>query len=87
MHYILNTSINIPITKKGFTGEFKPGNLYTLYHIKNVEDGVLYIFKSHDGKEIKKQFSSCKEADIFISKLKNEKLPDYETIYDHLRSS
>jgi len=59
----------------------KPGELYTLVYIKKIKKGVEYQFKNSSGEIIGMVFSDCLEADEFIAKMRNEKLPDYKDFY------
>lgn len=56
-----------------------PGVTYTLLRVYVVEDKPCYVF-SGDGQRVELMFDSVKSAEKFISELRREKLPDYETI-------
>lgn len=80
MHYIIGTSFAItPNPKLGIRDKrFKPGQAYTLIYIAKKDDKAIYTFLGMDRNKIVIEFNNCREADAFISKLKNEKIPDYD---------
>jgi hypothetical protein len=51
---------------------------YILTHIQKTEAGVVYFFAGSDGKQHSATFASCREADAFIAKHRNEVIPNYE---------
>lgn len=94
MHYIVGTEIIVGKQKPNprdpssyrrnrNTGDFKPGVLYSLYHIrKDKEDKMRYVFLSNDQTDVVGLvFDTITEADKYIARLKNEQLPDYSEIY------
>lgn len=74
------------VTEKFDTRKFIPGVFYTLTYIKKLEKNVKYTFKGSDGNVIEEYFDSCKEADVFISRIKGETLPNYTEFYQRLKS-
>lgn len=81
MHYIIGTSFLInPNPKLGIRDRrFKPGAVYSLFNIRKTNDKIIYVFVDQTRQKTEVEFSSCREADQFISKLKNERIPDYDT--------
>lgn len=81
MHYIVGTSFRVNPNPKNVLKDrrFTPGEIYTLIHIVKKEDKVTYTFKSSSGK-IQLDFKNCREGDNFISKFRNENVPDYEKL-------
>lgn len=82
MHYIIGTSIKVnPATKFAIKDKkLQPGQVYTLVYISKKQDKVVYMFLDMNRKKIEVEFSSCREADSFIAKLRNEKIPDYDAL-------
>jgi len=80
MHYIIGTSFAItPNPKLGIRDKrFKPGQAYTLIYISKKDDKAVYTFLGMDRSKVVVEFNSCREADAFISKFRNERIPDYE---------
>lgn len=80
MHYIIGTNFAITPNPKLSVRDkrFKPGQAYTLIYISKKEDKVVYTFLSMDRSRIDVEFSNCREADAFISKFRNERIPDYD---------
>ena len=66
--------------------DFEPGELYVLVYIKKLDEKVEYTFKSSKGKIVTQLFQSCNDADMFIAKMRNEILPDYESFYKNLKN-
>lgn len=96
MHYIIGTSVYIQPrgqsqprspgakpTRRVKSSDFKPGVMYTLYHITRDREGKMrYVFISNTQDDVVGLvFDSVKEADNAISALKNEQLPDYDEVY------
>ena len=52
--------------------DFKVGELYRIYHISPVTEGVEYLFQSSSG-NIKQQFESTELAEAFINKISGNK--------------
>lgn len=81
MHYIVGTCFSVTPASKVVRGArdrvLVPGITYTLLHITRSQESVLYKFRGNDGKIIEIDFPNCNEADLFISKYRNEKLPVY----------
>ena len=82
MHYIVGTSFIInPALKLGFgTKKFKPDTIYMLISIKKNNDKFVYTFFDRQRQKVEMEFLSCRDADLFISNIKNEKIPDYDTV-------
>lgn len=83
MHYIVGTRFTVNPAFKVVRGakdkNFTPGITYSLLHILKKDDRVYYKFKGSDNKIIEVEFYDCGEADLFISKYRNEKLPAYNS--------
>jgi hypothetical protein len=84
MHYIAGTSFTV--AQKILTGDkrFRPGLTFSLISISKKDNKVLYTFLNSLKEKIQVEFKSCREADLFISKFKNEKLPNYEKVEDNI---
>ena len=91
MHYISGTRFSIVASRalsmreRGSLGANKglPVNTsFVLLHIKKTEKSVTYSFVGSDNKHYAVDFNSCREADLFIAKYKNEKIPDYNQIIE-----
>ncbi len=82
MHYIIGTSVKInPATKFAIKEKkLQPGQVYTLLYISKKLDKVIYMFTDLNRTKTEVEFNSCREADNFIAKLRNEKIPDYEAL-------
>jgi hypothetical protein len=91
MHYILGTKILISSkpsrprpgerpARRVTSTDFKPDLVYELYHIvKDKEGKMRYVFISSDHQDVVGLiFDTIGEADIAISQLRQESLPDYE---------
>ena len=52
--------------------DFKVGELYRIYHIAPIKEGVEYLFQSSSG-NIKQQFESTALAEAFIGKIAGNK--------------
>ena len=74
----------VQLRKKVVSEHFLPGETYTLYYIKQIEDDKLqYTFLNNTTEEkFDMMFDSAKDADIYLSRVLGEKLPDYESFYD-----
>lgn len=81
MHYIIGTSFAVnPNPKLGIRDKrFLPGKAYMLFNIRKDKDKLVYVFVDQTRQKTEVEFSTCREADQFISKLKNERIPDYDT--------
>jgi len=76
------TTSNVVFNKRGL----EDGVTYTLIYIKKTETGVEYQFKSLKNNNIVTEvFNSCQEADVFISNMRGEKLPDYNQFYSNIK--
>ncbi len=63
--------------------DFVAGHTYTLYNIQKVDEGVQYVFRSHTGAaEVVKVFESAAHGDGYISRVRQENLPDYNAFYE-----
>ncbi|MBC8416828.1 hypothetical protein H8E06_00680 [bacterium] len=63
--------------------DFESGHTYTLYNIQKVDEGVQYVFRSYTGApEVVKVFESPSIGDGYISRVKLEVVPDYDTFYE-----
>lgn len=81
MHYIIGTSVSVrPDPKRGFQSRENQFNNNVLYKLNNiaVEQGFLsYIFNGTDRSTVTLNFETSRDADLFIAKLRNERIPDY----------
>jgi len=79
MHYIVGTSFRVtPNPKVNIRDKrFVPNQTYTLMYISKKNDKVVYSFTGA-GQKIQIEFNSCREGDSFISKFKNEAIPNYD---------
>lgn len=79
MHYIVGTSFRVTPNPKALIRDkrFEPQQFYSLIHISRKDNKMVYTFLG-GGKKITVDFNNCREADIFISKFKNENLPNYD---------
>ena len=68
---------------KSQRAKFKPDRTYTLTRIQPIEDGVQYTFNEGIGESVVLDFSQVKEAETFISELRDESVPDYTAIYEN----
>lgn len=82
MHYIVGTSFILnPSLKLGFgTKKFKPGTIYMLVSIKKSDDKVIYTFFDRQKQKVEMEFLNCRDADLFISRIRNEKIPNYDEV-------
>ena len=63
--------------------DFDTGHSYTLYNIEKIEEGVRYTFRSQTGAaQVQKVFESASQGDAYISSIKREQLPDYDSFYE-----
>ena len=94
MHYIVGTEVLVTEQKvnprdprtyktRRTASDFKPGMLYSLYHIrKDKDDKMRYVFLSNDQTDVVGLiFNTISEADKYIAAVKRENLPDYNDIY------
>jgi hypothetical protein len=81
MHYIIGTSFSVrPDPRRGFQSRENQFSVNTLYKLSNISpkpDRLTYTFTGVDRSSVALDFESSKDADQFIAKLRNEKLPDY----------
>ena len=62
---------------------FTPDRTYTLTRIRPVEEGVEYTFSDGTGTRTLLEFPNIREAETFISELRDESVPDYSSIHEH----
>lgn len=83
MHYITGTSFSVkPDPRRGFRSrenEFKINVMYTLTRITKNDSTLAYTFTGVDRSQVTLDFESARDADAFISKLRNESIPSYES--------
>jgi len=84
MHYIIGTYFKIDQTNFKLTKKYHPlkEGIYKLIYIKPVDNKFEYHFLHQIGSKVVLTFTSCKEADNFISSIRNEKLPVYTSNLD-----
>lgn len=94
MHYIIGTKILVKRqpAKVGQVNTFSRANrhfdfdtVYELRHIVRADDKVKYQFKNMSDRKadlIEIEFNNTGEADVYISKLRSENLPNYQTFYE-----
>lgn len=83
MHYIIGTKITINLnpSKSGIKDKrFKPGNSYSLVHISKRQDKAFYTFIGTDRLKFDVEFNTCRDADMFIAKIRNENIPNYDVV-------
>lgn len=81
MHYIVGTSFRVTPNPKLVLRDkrFQPGQMYTLQYISKKENFVTYTFVGN-GQKLYIDFKNCREGDSFISKFRNENIPNYEEV-------
>jgi hypothetical protein len=90
MHYITGTSFTVaPNSKSNLSPDrrFKVRHTYSLSRIFKKENKFIYTFTClNDRSKVEIEFNSCSEADLVISKLKKEQLPNYykEELYPEI---
>ena len=63
--------------------DFAAGHEYNLYFIQKIDKGIQYTFRSTTGeRDVVKLFETAGEADGYISRIKGERLPDYDSFYE-----
>ena len=74
----------VQIKKTATSEHFVPGQTYTLYYIKKTDDDKMaYTFRDNSTEEkFDVIFESSKAADVYLSKVLGESLPDYDKFYD-----
>jgi hypothetical protein len=81
------TSINAGSTSPNIAREwndFESGHTYILYNIQKIEDTdkLKYTFSSQTGAApVEKLFENAAQGDAYISSIRREQLPDYDTFY------
>jgi len=87
MHYIIGTSFSVrPDLARGFRSKenaFKVNTVYRIHQITKNTTSLKYTFSDVQGEKIIVDFTTSREADNFISKLRGEVLPDYQKIYEN----
>lgn len=77
MHYIIGTSFRIASNNKTvFDRRLFAGKTYTLYSMVKKDDKMIYTFIDESYVRTALEFNSCRDADLYISKLRNEQLPN-----------
>lgn len=62
-----------------------PPGTYSIHHIKRNMDGTMeYTFCDLNEWYINVTFRSVEDADNFIAGIKNQKIPDYNSVYKNL---
>lgn len=82
MHYIVGTSLSIRPNLSSSSRrlrQFVEGRTYTLKGIAKNNDLFVYTFISSHNDTAILEFESCRDADTFISSIKNEVIPDYQS--------
>ena len=86
MHYITGTNFIVKRQAAGCDRQFKINQLYYVVSILLYEGGkVQYKFKTSTGDTVETTFESCREADKFIARHRNENIPNYDTRYEEDR--
>jgi hypothetical protein len=81
MHYIAGTRFDITIAGSTRREKLLPhNNSYQLLHILKEDNCFKYIFYGSDRNRYELKFDSCRDADNFIAKYRNEKIPDYDAL-------
>ena len=71
--------------KRKVNSPFVVGVVYTLAHIRKVQDGLEYSFATNQGEYIGLQFPDSASADQCIAEALGETLPDYNAFYNSSR--
>jgi len=82
MHYITGTGLIVKTHLSPLDREFALNNPYYLTNILLQEKKVKYTFKSKQPHTVELMFESCRNADLFIARYRNEKLPNYDERYE-----
>lgn len=77
-------SLNKEGSPGGIKKMFKPDTVYTLSRIFKQEDKVIYKFTSGSGDVVNAPFTSVTAAEIFISEINGDDLPDYDNVYRNM---
>lgn len=96
MTYIIGTTFTVSrrVIKPGITNisnkvtsatPILPPGTYTINNIKRIDGIVVYTFMNENLEQVQVEFDDMNQADRYISAMRNEQLPDYETIYKKLR--
>ena len=81
MHYITGTCFSLKTHANILEKRFKLNTVYHLTSILLKQNKVTYIFKAAGEQLVEIEFDSCRAADNFIAKCKNERVPNYEDTY------
>jgi hypothetical protein len=96
MTYIIGTTFTVArkVVRPGVTNisnkvtastPILPPGTYTINNIKRADGNVIYTFVNENLEQVNVEFNDMGQADRYISAMRNEQLPDYETIYKKLR--
>ena len=82
MHYIVGTSLSVkPDPRRGFKSRENSFNVNTLYRVSRIVqqgESLVYTFHGANNSVVDLTFTSSKDADVFIAKLRGEVLPVYD---------
>lgn len=81
MHYITGTSFSLKTHANILERKFKLNTSYFLTNISLAQNKVLYTFKAIGQLPVEIEFESCRAADNFLARCKNERVPNYDNIY------
>ena len=86
MHYITGTNFTVKRQTAGCDRQFILNQPYYVISILLQEGGkVQYLFKNTIGDIVKIPFESCRDADKFIARHRNESIPNYDVRYEEDR--
>jgi len=81
MHYIIGASFSVrPDPRRGFQSRENQFSVNTLYKLANItpkQGRLTYTFTGVDRTSVALDFETSRDADQFIAKLRNERIPDY----------
>lgn len=95
MTYIIGTTFHVGkrVIRPGITSSatkvtantpILPPGMYTINYIKKNQDNVIYTFVNENLERVDVEFDSIGQAEKYISAMRNEQLPDYESFYKRL---
>lgn len=95
MTYIIGTrfAVGRKILRPGMTNSqskvtastpILPPGEYTINYIKKTPNNVVYTFVNENLEQVDIEFDSIGQAEKYISAMRNEQLPDYESVYKRL---
>jgi len=95
MTYIIGTSFIVgkKVIKPGMTNTSSrvtgntpilPPGQYTINYIKKNVNNVVYTFINDNFEHVDIEFDSIGQAEKYISAMRNEQLPDYQSIYKRI---